>query len=129
MSLANLEDVATILGRPITTAEEIGQVNHWLAMTGQLIAKRLGPLAGLDAQALRSVSAEVVARRVKNPDGIKDERIDDYYYRLDPDAARVGLYLTEQEWELLTPGRPRPASFTVRPTATSFYAGGLGVGL
>lgn len=124
MSIANIADVAATLGRDITAEEEVRQVNAWISLAGRLIAKRLGPLDRLDAENLRAVVAEVVARRVRNPDGLQSERIDDYSMRLSDDAARVGLYLTAEEWDLLTPdgAGAETASYSIRPVARPYIA-------
>lgn len=115
MSYAIVEDVATTLGRPITDADEIRQVQAWIGKVERRIQRRLGPLDTLDAEALKDVISESVARRVRNPEGKKSERIDDYSYSLDTDAARSGLYITEEEWELLIPDIDPDATFTINP--------------
>jgi hypothetical protein len=103
MTAASVSDVATTLGRPITDLDEVKQVNAWIALTERIIRHRLGDVSLLDQDNLKDVEAEVVARRVKNPDGKDNERIDDYSYGLVPEAKAVGLKLTDDEWELLTP--------------------------
>lgn len=117
---ADVEDVATTLGRPIESDAEKSQVRAWIEKVQRRIKRRLGPLEALDENALRDVISEAVARRVRNPEGKRSERIDDYSYSLDVDAARAGLYITEEEWELLLPGVDPGAAFTINPSFESW---------
>lgn len=103
MVYANLDDVQTTLGRRIETAEEINQVNAWIADTELCISVRLGNLSDLNRDALRFVIKESVARRVRNPEGKTTERIDDYSYTLSAESAKASLYILEEEWALLAP--------------------------
>ena len=112
---ASVDDVATTLGRPIESEAERSQVGAWIQKVQRRIKNRLGSLDKLDSEALRDVISEVVARRVRNPEGKRSERIDDYSYSLDVDAARAGLYITEEEWELLLPDIDPGAAFTINP--------------
>lgn len=98
MSYATVIDVATTLGRPITDPDEQNQITNWISKTERIIAARLGDLAALDRQILADVISEVVARRARNPDGKRNERIDDYSYTLDAAASAVELTLTADEW-------------------------------
>lgn len=102
MSYATVLDVATTLGRPITDLDEQNQITNWIAKTERIIAARLGDLDALDRQILADVISEVVARRARNPDGKRNERIDDYSYTLDAAASAVELTLTADEWARLS---------------------------
>lgn len=102
MSYATVIDVATTLGRPITDSDEQAQVLNWIGKTERIIAARLGNLDNLDRQILADVISEVVARRARNPDGKRNERIDDYSYTLDAAASAVELTLTADEWARLS---------------------------
>ena len=102
---ATIEDVATTLGKDpksLTTVKQ-EQIEDWVAKTERIIKKRLGSLELLDKDDLRDVISEVVARRVRNPDGKQNERLDDYGYGLDKEVAKGRLYLTDDEWDQLTP--------------------------
>lgn len=116
MVYALVTDVAATLGRPITDANEVSQVNTWIAGVETIIKARLGGdrFEQLDPDVARFVISEAVARRVRNPDGKQNERIDDYSYGLSSDAARAELWLTDEEWALLTPTGTSGA-FTIRP--------------
>ena len=102
MSYATVIDVATTLGRPITDQDEQNQITNWISKTERIIAARLGDLDALDRQILADVISEVVARRARNPDGKRNERIDDYSYTLDAAASSVELTLTADEWARLS---------------------------
>ena len=102
MSYATVIDVATTLGRPITDPDEQAQILNWISKTERIIAARLGNLDNLDRQILADVISEVVARRARNPDGKRNERIDDYSYTLDAAASAVELTLTADEWARLS---------------------------
>lgn len=110
---ASVDDVATTLGRPITEPDEVKQVGSWIQKVQRRIYRKLGDLGQLDADALRDVIAEVVARRVRNPEGKRSERIDDYSFSLDADAAKSGLYITDEEWDLLIPDVSVDGAFTI----------------
>lgn len=114
MAYTNLTDVAATLGRSITDELEMKQVNAWINGAELLIQSKLGDLSALDAETLRYVTSECVARRVRNPEGKQNERIDDYSYGLSKDAAKAGLSITEEEWEMLTPASVfQPSSFGI----------------
>lgn len=102
MAYATVIDVATTLGRPITDQDEQAQILNWISKTERIIAARLGHLDNLDRQILADVISEVVARRARNPDGKRNERIDDYSYTLDAAASAVELTLTADEWARLS---------------------------
>lgn len=102
MSYATVIDVATTLGRPITDPDEQNQITNWISKTERIISARLGNLDNLDRQILADVISEVVARRARNPDGKRNERIDDYSYTLDAAASAVELTLTADEWARLS---------------------------
>jgi|SRR5699024_3300549 len=120
MSYANVTDVQVRLGRPITSSAEIAQVTAWLTDVEALIKVRIPDLdqrvvtGQVDESIVALVEAQVVVRKVKNPDGKQNERIDDYSYGLNADSARGDLFLTAEEWALLLPVSATGA-FTIRP--------------
>jgi hypothetical protein len=120
VTYANITDVAARLGRSISDATEIAQVNAWLADTESLILARISDLddlvdAGAPTEAVVvMVECQAVIRKIRNPEGKVSEDIDDYRYRLNPEAARGELFLTDEEWVLLEPGSSEGA-FAVRP--------------
>ena len=128
MAYANLTDVSARLGRPITDSAEIEQVNAWLSDVEILISARIPDLmdrvaAGLPSSAVVAmVEANAVVRKVRNPEGKVAERIDDYDYRYNENSGRGELFLTDEEWALLSPGAGEGA-FTIRPYRADSRAG------
>ena len=111
MAHATLQDVTDSLGRPIVGAEST-QVNGWLDKIERIISRKLGDLDALisdgrlSAELLADVETEAVIRKIKNPDGKVAEGIDDYNYRLNENARKGDLFLTEEEWALISPDLP-----------------------
>lgn len=108
MAFANLSDVSTRLGRPISDLDEVAQVNAWIGDVEALILARLPLLVpGVDgapsAAVLSMIVANAVIRKIKNPDGKVSEGVDDYNYRYSENARRGEVFLTDEEWALLTP--------------------------
>ena len=60
------------------------------------------------------IEANAVIRKVRNPDGKVSEGNDVYNYRLNENARKGELFLTDEEWALLTPGGGTGA-FTITP--------------
>jgi len=117
---ANLTDVAERLGRPITDTDEVAQVNAWIGDVEALIHARIRNLAPGEEghpsfEVVTMVVCNAVIRKIKNPDGKQNERIDDYSYGLTEEAARGALFLTDDEWALLAPVTATGA-FSVQPS-------------
>ncbi|WP_372672978.1 Gp19/Gp15/Gp42 family protein [Amycolatopsis kentuckyensis] len=121
MAYATLEDVVKSLGRPIAAGSLQGdQVEQWLSDVELIIRARLGDLAALiaadqlDVEALVYVERESVIRKVRNPEGKVSEDIDDYRYRLNADAAKGSIFVTDDEWALLAPqASPAAGAYSV----------------
>lgn len=129
MAFANLQDVQTRLGRAVSDASEVDQVNAWIADVEATIQTRISDLPDRVADdanyaaLVKKIIAQIVCRKIKNPDGKQNERIDDYSYGLGSEAARADLKPTEDEWEELAPGSSSGSeAFTIRPTFTSGFA-------
>ena len=111
MAHAILQDVTDSLGRPIVGAEAT-QVLGWLDKIERIISRKLGDLNALisdgrlSVELLVDVETEAVIRKVKNPDGKVSEGIDDYNYRLNENARKGDLFLTDEEWALISPDLP-----------------------
>lgn len=108
MAFATVQDVSETLGRPITAPEEVTQVGVWLRRAESIIRNRIPSLDVLaeDAnylQALVDVEADVVARKVKNPDGKVSGGVDDYNFRYNENTRKGEIFLTDDEWALLVP--------------------------
>lgn len=122
MTYANVQNVASELGRTsITDVGEVLQVGAWLVRVEATIKRRIPDLdarvtAGdptLDVVA--NVEAAIVARKVLNPEGKQNERVDDYSYGRVAEAASVDLEPTEAEWDLLLPAPAQRGAFSIRP--------------
>jgi hypothetical protein len=118
VAAATVSDVATSLGRPVSTSAEVEQIQLWLDDAEMQVRLRLGDVSALDQQALRYVEREAVVLKVKNPDGKKSEGIDDYNYGRYDDAARGQVYITDEWWELLAP-KTAGGAFTISPFGAS----------
>lgn len=119
----NVTEVSRRLGRPITDPNEVTQVNAWINDVKAIIRARFPHIdthlidGTVSTDAYEFVVCSVVERKVRNPDGKQNERIDDYSYGLTEDAARGGLFLTEEEQQLLTPGGNAGGAFSIIPAA------------
>lgn len=120
MSFANVKDISDRLGRPITDEAEILQVNSWIRDATTIITSRIPDIqervtAGtLSADVVTFVIANAVERKIKNPDGKQNERIDDYSYGLNEESARGSIFIADAEWELLQGARAEGA-FSILP--------------
>ncbi|MGO1562110.1 MAG: Gp19/Gp15/Gp42 family protein [Actinomycetaceae bacterium] len=117
---ATLTDVADRLGRPISDPLEIKQVTAWISDIESIVRARVPDLddriadGSPSADVVRMVVTNAVVRKSLNPTGKQNERIDDYSYGLTEDAARGELFLTDAEWDLLTPS-VMTGAFSTRP--------------
>ena len=109
MTYATVSDVATRLGRPISDPLEVAQVGAWIEDIESDILDRIPNLADLivegrptTATVVRVESAAVI-RKMKNPDGVVSEGNDVYNYRLNENARKGELFLTDEEWARLLP--------------------------
>lgn len=128
MTYASVQDVATRLGRPISDEAERAQVEAWLGDIENIIVGRIPDLADRiqagkpTADVVKMLEANAVVRVVRNPDGKIQERIDDYSYGL-AQSTRAGLYLTDDEWALLSPGGSDGA-WTIHPASSEYLRRG-----
>ena len=117
---ATTTDISTRLGRAFSGPEESAQVAAWLDDVEASILERLPDFiervtAGSPSmQTVIAVVSAVVIRKIDNPTGKLQERIDDYSYGLTATAASADLALTDAEWARLTPASASGA-FSVRP--------------
>lgn len=128
MTLATVSDVAVRLGRPISDPDEVQQVQAWIDDASAIVLNRIPDLparmaAGAPTSAVvGAVVANVVIRKIQNPEGKVSEDIDDYRYRLNENARRGELFLTDDEWRLLLPGE-RDGAWTITPGGPRRRAG------
>lgn len=124
MTYALPNDVETRLGRSLTP-EQTTQVQAWLVDVEAEIREKIPNLDDLAAdpdylQLLIRVECAAVLRVVRNPDGKMTERIDDYSWTRDAATASGRLFITDDEWGLLTPDSSTEA-FTIRPYGAVAY--------
>lgn len=133
MSYAGITDVSARLGRAITSAAEVLQVETWIDDAERLITRRIPDLAAritsgaISADDVVRVAAQAVVRKVKNPDGKQNERIDDYSYGLVKEAAQAEIHITDEEWEILLadPASSVEGAFTIRTVPVRSSAASL----
>lgn len=116
MSITQVKDVATTLGRPIVEPET-GQVEKWITRVENRIRQRVQDLdirlqEPFYTETFTGVVEDVVIRKINNPEGLRSERIDDYYY--DRGDKTSDLWPTEDEWAALMPASST-AAFSTRP--------------
>ena len=124
---AQLNDVSKRLGRPITDANEIAQVEAWLTDVEAIIAGRftrsgliLADQVALDNPSVATlirVEAATVIRKMSNPTGLTSvtRSVDDASVTERRDGATASdLGLLNEEWEQLLPDSTSGA-FSTRP--------------
>ncbi|MDY6054348.1 hypothetical protein [Micrococcus sp.] len=112
MSAVTIQDVEARLGRVLTDSES-GQVEAWIQDLDALVASRIpdlvtrGVSSKCDRGVLRFVYAQAIRRLLLNPEGLRQytESIDDYSLTktVDSSVSSSALYLTDDEWALLSP--------------------------
>jgi hypothetical protein len=130
MAYAITDDVAVSLGRSLTS-EETDVAWGLLERAELLILRRIPDLAARIAadatlqDVVVMVEADAVARVLRNPSGVWQERIDDYSYTRDRSISSGMLYISDDEWDMLqtTPGTSVPSeAFTIRTFGEAGYA-------
>lgn len=115
MTFANVTDVAARLGRSITAAEEVAQVQAWLTDVETIIRSRIPDLTErvldgrLDEGAVVMVEASAVVRKALNPEGLRQtsttRTLDDWSRTTSETRDRAlsdgVLGLLDEEWALL----------------------------
>lgn len=128
MTYADVADVAAELGQPVFTDENVvAQIDAWLLRAEAVIRRRIPDLddlvsdGGIDVALVVNVEAAVVARKVRNPEGLHQSTVavDDGTVTKIRQGAGVDADLqpTEAEWALLMPPETSSA-FTIRPSGT-----------
>lgn len=118
---ATVQDVAA-RWRPLTAQEE-AVASTLLDDAWALLKHRVAQLesrldavpATLDAGLVRMVEVAMVLRVLRNPDGVRQEAIQDYSYSRDPVTASGALAVTVEELDLLAAAGADSAAFTIRP--------------
>jgi hypothetical protein len=118
-AFASVQDVADTW-RPLTAAEQ-ALASVLLARVSALIRLRV---YNIDARAaadsnlavvVKGVAVDAVLRVLRNPAGKVTESIDDYTYRRADAVADGVLYVTDDEWSMLSPADNPAGAFTIRP--------------
>lgn len=123
MAYATIEDVEN-RWRPLVGIE-LTNATAWLDDASAIIRSRVANVADritadADYAALvTGITAEVVVRRLRNPQGKRSEQIDDYSYTLA--SVSPGLFLTKDEVADLTSTGAPAGAFSIRAPADPGY--------
>lgn len=116
MSETSVDGIAEALGRPIVPPETL-QVQRWVDRVENRIRRRVKDLDerledDLYRDTFTGIVEDVVIRKIHNPQGLRSERIDDYYY--DRGSQTADLWPSDDEWAVLLPSSAATA-FSTRP--------------
>lgn len=114
--------------RPLTT-DERGVATYLLDDAWELIQARVPKVkervddGSLPTGLVIAVETSMVLRVLRNPEGKRQEAIDDYSWTRDQAVSSGLLYLADEELSLLSPAGATSTAYTIRPggTATSGY--------
>jgi hypothetical protein len=119
--VVSTEDIET-RWRPLSDAERVVATALLADATAMVDAKR--PLlasqvaAGdIPASVVEAVLVQMVLRVLKNPDGKRQESIDDYAWTRDNAVASGQLYVTAEELDLLSVSGSSASGFTITPSS------------
>lgn len=123
--MANPATTADLVSRwrPLTAQETVNG-ETFLADAWGMLKRRIDDLdalvaadADLSAEVVR-VMATAVLRVMKNPDGKRQESVDDYSWQRDQAVSAGLLYFTDDELEELVPGTGvKGRAYTIDPLA------------
>lgn len=102
MPVTSPQDVASRLGRPLTTEET--SLAETLILDAENILRVRTPdkdLDSLDEASVKQVVASAVVRVLRNPDGYRSETAGGVSYTIDTRAAAGFLLILDDEWRLL----------------------------
>lgn len=114
MALATLADLEDRLGRDLTD-EETRRATAWLEDATALILNRFPQYESAPTAISKKVCCAMVLRVLNNPDGKRQESIDDYSYTIDSSRSRGEVYLSQDEEDELRP--PKKTAFSIVPSA------------
>ncbi|TXS35722.1 hypothetical protein [Streptomyces sp. OR43] len=109
-TLATPADLADRLGRDLTDVED-RQAPALLDDATSVIIDRFPRYATVSTAVSKKVCCAMVLRVLRNPNGLRQESIDDYSYTVDSSRSAGEIYLTETEVDELRP--PRTTAFTI----------------
>lgn len=110
MALATLTDLEDRLGRDLT-ATEARQATAWLRDATALILKKFPEYETAPTDISTKVCCSMVLRKLDNPNGKRQESLDDYSYTIDSSRSRGEVYLSDEEIEELSP--PKSGVFSI----------------
>ncbi|MGN6245117.1 MAG: Gp19/Gp15/Gp42 family protein [Motilibacteraceae bacterium] len=124
--------------RPLSDSEQIIAASllddAWQILLSRvaLLQSRLDPAdtattVKLDPKLVVAVETAMVLRVLRNPDGKRQESIDDYSWTRDNAVSAGLLYATDDELAMLAPAGASTNAFTITPTGTPGYATGVPV--
>lgn len=124
--------------RPLTAAErDVAAVlleDAWQILLARvaLLQSRLEVVAPatapeLDEALVVAVECAMVLRVLRNPDGKRQESIDDYSWTRDNAVSAGLLYATDEELDMLAPSGAITRAFTITAYGTPGYATGVPV--
>jgi len=120
--------------RPLSVAEQTVATallaDAWQIMLSRVpfLSSRLdivppAAAAELSVDLVTAVECAMVLRVLKNPDGKRQESIDDYSWMRDNAVSAGLLYLTDDELSDLSPAGASTDAFTITPFGTPGYSG------
>lgn len=112
MSLATPADLADRLGRDLTDVED-RQAPALLDDATAVILDRFPRYATTPTAVSMKVCCAMVLRVLRNPNGLRQESIDDYSYTVDSSRSAGEIYLTQAEIDELRP--IRSSAFSIVP--------------
>ena len=122
MSFAGPADVAALLGRSLSSSEDM-QVSALLDAVEIVIRQRVSDVMEraiadeLFMSLVCLVEAKAVRRVMMNPDGVRQrsETVDDFTQSetLDTAVSTGDIYLTDDEWQLIGGGSSSAGSFSM----------------
>ncbi|MGW5126685.1 hypothetical protein ACWEQ7_22045 [Streptomyces sp. NPDC004069] len=114
MALAELADIADRLGRDLTE-EETRQATALIEDATAMILDRFPRYAAEPTATSKAVCRAMVLRVLQNPQGLRQESIDDYQVTYDAARSAGELYISDAEAEMLRP--PLSSAFSIVPMA------------
>lgn len=118
-ALATVADVEAVW-RPLSSAEQ-GVAQAWLDRASALVrasVQNVDTRVAMDdnyRQLAAGVVVDMALRVLKNPEGKRQESIDDYSWTRDNSVAAGNLYLADDELSLLLGVRRRGGAFSIAP--------------
>lgn len=118
-ALATVADVEAVW-RPLSSAEQ-GVAQAWLDRASALVrasVQNIDTRVAMDdnyRQLAAGVVVDMALRVLKNPEGKRQESIDDYSWTRDNSVAAGNLYLADDELSLLLGVRRRGGAFSIVP--------------